>query len=105
MEDTMLKNKIKNHLDKNPAVDSSDINIFVYKGEVTMVGTVRSKKEKIMAEFIVNRIDEVKRVFSKLELLSEAITLRLPPIESVFQRYSRAYASKTKGDDYSFAEH
>ena len=70
-------------------VDSSDINIFVYKNEVTLVGTVHTKKEKIMAEYVVNQMAEVKKVISKLELLSEATTMRLPPIESIFQRYSR----------------
>ena len=34
MDDIMLKNKIKNYLDRNPVIDSSDINIFVYKNEV-----------------------------------------------------------------------
>ncbi len=89
MNDIMLKNKIKNYLDRNLIVDSSDINIFVYKNEVTLVGTVQTKREKIMAEYVVNQMAEVKKVTSKLELLSEATTMRLPPIESIFQRYSR----------------
>ena len=89
MEDTMLKNKIKHYLDKNQIIKSSDINIFVYKSEVTLVGTVQTKREKIMAEYVVNQMAEVKKVISKLELLSEATTMRLPPIASIFQRYSR----------------
>lgn len=89
MDDAMLKNKIKHHLDKNPTVESSEINIFVYKGEVTLVGVVQNKRQKIMAEYIVNEIEEVKRVFSNLELLSDAETLRLPPIESIFQRHNQ----------------
>lgn len=89
MDDIMLKNKIKNYLDRNPVIDSSDINIFVYKNEVTLLGTVDTKREKIMAEFIVSQMAEVKKVISKLELLAEAETLRLPPIASIFQEYSR----------------
>jgi osmotically-inducible protein OsmY len=88
-DNLMIKNRIKYFLDKHPLVDSSNIEVFVYKGDVTLVGTVTDSKQKNLVEYLVRQNPEVSKVISKLELLSEAITMRLPPIESIFQNVSR----------------
>jgi osmotically-inducible protein OsmY len=85
MNDFILKNRIREYLNKHPLFDFSKIRIFVYKGNVTLKGLVSSKQEKFFAELAVKQIREVKNVFSKLELISEAITLRLPPLKLVLQ--------------------
>jgi osmotically-inducible protein OsmY len=87
-DNLLIKNKVKYFLDNHPLVDSSAIDVFVYKGEVTLVGTVTDSKQKSLIEYLVKQIGEVKNVISKIELSSEAITLRLPPIESIFQNQS-----------------
>ena len=89
MDDNQIKNKIKYYLSKHPLINSSDIIVFVYKGDVTLIGTVSNKTEIRLAEFLVKQMAEGKKVICKLELLSEAPTLRLPPIESIFQNMSR----------------
>ena len=48
----MYENKVKYFLDNHPLVDSSNVDIFVYKGDVTLVGTVTdSKQKKIYLEY------------------------------------------------------
>jgi osmotically-inducible protein OsmY len=86
MKDNLVKNIINQRLRSHPLVDSSDINVFIYKGDVTLIGTVYTKKQKDLAEYLVKQIPEVNKVIDKLEILSEAITNRLPSLSSIFQR-------------------
>ncbi len=90
MNDTLTKNKIKYYLDKNPLFNFSEIKIFVSEGSVILAGTVLTNEEKVFAESAISQMREVNEVKSKIELRSEAITLRLPPIKAVFQNISRA---------------
>lgn len=85
MNDFLLKNKIRDYLNKHPLFDFSQIRIFVYEGNVTLKGLVSSKQEKCFAESAIKQMREVNKVSSKLELISEAITLRLPPLKTVLQ--------------------
>ena len=81
-----VKNKVKYFLDNHPLVDSSKIEVFAYKGDVTLVGTVSDSKQRSLVEYLVKQVEEVKNVISKLELLSEAITSPLPPIHSIIHQ-------------------
>ena len=67
MDDNQIKNKIKYYLSKHPLINSSDINVFVYKGDVTLIGTVSNKIEIRLAEFLVKQMAEGKKVKCKVE--------------------------------------
>lgn len=86
MNDTLIENKIKYYLKKQPLFNFSKVKVFVQKGDVTLVGKVSTEREKNFAESIVKGMREINRVTSKLELMSEAITSRLPTLQSVLSQ-------------------
>ncbi len=86
MNDNLIKNKITNYFRKMRFFDLSQIKVFVQSGVVLLVGTVLNENDKEFAEFFVKRLDGVKNVISRLELMSEAITMQLPPLQSVIHQ-------------------
>lgn len=85
MKDFITKDKIKQYLAKHPLFDFSEIQIFVYQNNVVLTGTVSTIQEKNFAESAVKQMQGINKVISKVELISEAITLRLPPLKSILQ--------------------
>lgn len=86
MNDELIRDKITNYFKKKQLFDLSRVKVFVQSGVVLMVGTVLTKNEQEFAEFFAKRVDGVKNVISRIELLSEAITSQLPPIQSILGR-------------------
>lgn len=85
MKDFITKEKIKQYLAKHPLFDFSGIQIFVYQNNVVLTGTVSTTQEKQFAESAVKQMQGINKVVSKIELISEAVTLKLPPLSSVLQ--------------------
>ena len=86
MNDNLIKNKITNYFRKTRFFDLSQIKVFVQSGVVLLVGTVLNEDDKEFAEFFAKRVDGVKNVISRVELMSEAITLQLPPLHSILSQ-------------------
>lgn len=86
MNDNLIRNNIKSYLQTHPVFNFSGVNVFVQKGVVVLAGNVLTKREKEFAEFFVNKVQGVNQVVSRLEPISEAITQRLPKLESVLAR-------------------
>ena len=85
MKDFITKDKIRQYLAKHPLFDFSGIQIFVYQNNVVLTGTVSNMQEKKFAESAVKQMQGINKVISKIELISEAITLRLPSLKSILQ--------------------
>ncbi len=83
MKDTLIKNKIINYLETHPFFNFSRVYVSVQAGNVTLFGTVSTQKEKIFAESAIKQMWQVNKVTSRLELLTEAITVRLPPLRAI----------------------
>lgn len=87
MNDNLIRNQIKSYLQKHPIFNFSDVNVFVQKGDVILAGSVLTKREKEFAEFFAKKVQGVNQVISKLDLLTEAITQRLPKIQSIIGQH------------------
>lgn len=85
MKDFLTKDKIRQYLAKHPLFDFSGIQIFVHQNNVILTGTVSTMQEKKFAESAVKQMQGINKVISKIEPISEAVTLRLPPLRAILQ--------------------
>ena len=86
MNDTLIENKIKYYLKKQPLFNFSKVKVFVQEGAVTLVGKVSTEREKNFAESIVKGMREINQVKSKIELMSEATTRKLPALQLILSQ-------------------
>lgn len=66
--DAEILKEVNHLLDKDPALDTSDIAVQVNEGIITLTGTVHTDSEKWMARNAVRHISGVKDVVEKLSL-------------------------------------
>lgn len=66
--DDRIREDVSEELTRHPGVDASDIEVRVENGEVTLTGTVDSRRAKRMAEDCVDQCSGVKEVHNQLRV-------------------------------------
>ncbi|MCW3094111.1 MAG: uncharacterized protein JWP81_5180 [Ferruginibacter sp.] len=70
--DDRIKEDVNDRLSDDPYVDASDINATVSNCEVTLTGTVNSRREKRRAEDVAEAVSGVKNVENRLKVSSSS---------------------------------
>jgi hypothetical protein len=66
--DDRIREEVNETLARHPEIDASEIEVRVQNGEVTLTGTVDERRDKRMAEDIVERVFGVKDVENKIKV-------------------------------------
>jgi osmotically-inducible protein OsmY len=66
--DERIREEVNETLARHPEIDASEIEVRVENGEVTLTGTVDERRDKRMAEDVVERIFGVKDVENKIKV-------------------------------------
>ena len=66
--DERIREEVNEALARHPEIDASEIEVRVQNGEVTLTGTVDERRDKRMAEDIVERVFGVKDVENKIKV-------------------------------------
>jgi osmotically-inducible protein OsmY len=66
--DDRIREEVNEVLARHPEIDASEIEVRVQNGEVTLTGTVDERRDKRMAEDIVERVFGVKDVENKIKV-------------------------------------
>lgn len=69
--DEMIKEDVSLALYRSPAVDASDIEVFVNGGTVTLKGSVKDRDQKKMAEYTVEGLPGVRDVFNEIRIRTD----------------------------------
>ncbi len=74
--DTRIYEEICDAIANDGAVDASDVEVKVEKGEVTLVGTVRDRNTSRRIEDIIDRITGVKDMHNQIKVQRQEVTHR-----------------------------
>jgi osmotically-inducible protein OsmY len=66
--DERIEEEINERLERDPEIDATDIEVTVKDGEVTLSGTVESRRVKRLAEDLVDDVYGVKDVQNRLRM-------------------------------------
>jgi osmotically-inducible protein OsmY len=66
--DERIEEEINERLERDPQIDATDIVVTVKDGEVTLSGTVESRRVKRLAEDLVDDVYGVKDVQNRLRM-------------------------------------
>ena len=64
--DERIREDVNEELTRHPDIDATEIEVLVENGEVTLVGAVEERRDKRLAEDIVERISGVNEVHNQL---------------------------------------
>ena len=95
--DERIKEDVCDHLAEHPMVDASEVDVTVQNGEVTLGGTVSSRREKRAAEGCVERISGITHLQNNLRVQASQSSAQSSAQSGAMGRSTGSMAGTTTG--------